>query len=373
MPDAILLAMMRRGTPVPRRQPTVTQDYVLGVSGLSKIFLGQRPLYQGVNLVVKEGEIVVVIGESGIGKSVFLNLLVGLIDPTSGEIWYRFSDGAGGPGVNVPIHDLGENDMASIRKEVGIVFQESSLFDWMTVYENISLPMDSHPEVVDGWIEGFRAAPETMCERLSAAADHLPPRLGALYRICREGGPESQQALEEMLEESQDQIRSELIYASVLSLMAEVRLDVTSDREKLPSQLSGGMKRRVGIARTLALRPRALLYDEPTAGLDPVMGKGVANAILDLQVRKIVRTSIVVTHDKELYWTLRDGAPTRLIYLHRGRFIDEKGKPITDTLYPDENHPVAPAVDDPHSKGVELDRRDPMNFISEFTANGWNA
>ncbi len=346
------------------------EDYVLAVQNLTKVFPGQRPLYQCVNLVVPADEILVIVGESGIGKSVFLSLLVGLIEPTEGEVWYRASKDDGGPVIDIPIHELAEQDMARIRTEVGIVFQESSLFDWMTVYENIELPLEKHPEVVEHWIEGFRARPKELCAHLTAAAQHLPPRLAALASTCSIDERATSTALEECLSLSRREFAAELIDACVLGRMSEVRLDVVSDRNKLPSELSGGMKTRVGIARTLALRPRVLLYDEPTAGLDPIMAKGVANAILDLQVQKVVRTSIVVTHDKELYWTLRAGTRTRLIYLHRGRFLDAEARPVNDILahraHLRRNPPPPPAREE---SGGE--RREPGRFLSEFTMQSW--
>ncbi len=362
----------------PDRHPNAEEeahDYVLGVQGLAMVFPNQRPLYNGVNLIVREGEIIVIVGESGIGKSVFLNLLVGLLEPTSGEIWYRPPHEPGSPHVDLPIHLLSEQDMTHIRTEVGIVFQESSLFDWMTVYENIALPLEHHPEIVDSWIDRFLRFPGALCRHLSAAAQFLPPRLAAIHNLCSQGDTSAMRILQEMLEESRESVRAEVIDASVMARMAEVRLDVVADRDKLPAQLSGGMKTRVGIARTLALRPRVLLYDEPTAGLDPVMAKGIAHAILELQTEKIVSTSIVVTHDKELYWTLRDGARTRLVYLYRGQFIDESGNVINDILTLPERPrapvrpPVHPAGGLPGHLGEE--RRDPLRFISEFSAKGW--
>ncbi|MBI4872675.1 MAG: ATP-binding cassette domain-containing protein [Candidatus Riflebacteria bacterium] len=352
-----------------------TSDYVLAVQGLTKVFPGQRPLYNGVNLVVGEGEILVIVGESGIGKSVFLSLLVGLLDPSSGEIWYRpVLEGASAT-VDLPIHALPEQDMAQIRTEVGIVFQESSLFDWMTVYENIALPLEHHPEVVDRWLTQFRTVPGRLCSHLAAAVDFLGPRLAALFGLCRDGGDAAQAAACELMDKAPDTFRAEVIEASVLARMAEVRLDVVADRDKLPGELSGGMKTRVGIARTLSLRPRVLLYDEPTAGLDPMMAKGVAQAILDLQLREIVRTSIVVTHDKELYWILKHGAPTRLIYLYRGQFLDATGERVDDRLVLADRAGPPPIVHAPPvelPKGVSNDRRDPRRFLAEFTTEQWN-
>jgi ABC-type dipeptide/oligopeptide/nickel transport system ATPase component len=245
----------------------------------------------------------------------------------------------------------------------------------MTVYENIALPLEHHPEVVDSWIDRFLRWPGALCRHLSAAAQFLPPRLAAIHSLCAQGDTSAMRILQEMLDESRESVRAEVIDASVMARMAEVKLDVVADRDKLPAQLSGGMKTRVGIARTLALRPRVLLYDEPTAGLDPVMAKGIAHAILDLQTEKIVSTSLVVTHDKELYWTLRDGAKARLVYLYRGQFLDESGNVIDDLLVlPD--RPRAPAAPPRHPATgrpgtVPEERRDPLRFISEFSSEGW--
>jgi len=198
----------------------------------------------GVNLQIDQGEIFVIMGASGAGKSTILRLINGLIRPDAGEI---FVDG-------VLINNLTEKEMARIRRKVGMVFQSAALFDSLTVAENV----------------GFAWRNEKL------------PR------------PELEKRVKETLE--------------VVGL--------SNVEERMPAELSGGMKKRVGLARAIAMQPEALLYDEPTAGLDPMTSNTILKLIKDLNTRLNV-TSVVVTHDLPGAFAIAD----RVALLQKGKII----------------------------------------------------
>jgi ABC-type transporter Mla maintaining outer membrane lipid asymmetry ATPase subunit MlaF len=652
-------------------------DYCLAVEGLRKRFDDGPELYSDLNLRIRHGEIVVIIGESGIGKSVFLKHLIGLEDPSAGSIWYR---GTGRRARDWPIHALPESEMASIRREIAMVFQATSLFDWMTVHENISLPLMEHRHDVLGQVDGFAGDPHDLLVRMrrlprppppfdalaaamqpslaelaskyrelasaaldparaAALAPALVPALvadrvramrggglgaepgspwasagpplrdlgGALlgelidgidatelpepfgryrggyrraraglrfaYRGLREswsppfdelkgwidawwrergsapgptaptappsgaagsagpdGGVDAARCLAEWLVrvaanaatsvagrtaaelvrevlctlkgrpdlltgaepaagrepgarvaafaselaafgKAVRELQSELLagiagaptasdgqawsvlalawlaahaarlepsdaargpvariierfsqhpedlgallarapsppaddggegvrpvsafieayaafrrefagrYGTVLDagrealadafielvvqgLMHTLKLDIEQDRDKLPSQLSGGMKTRVGLARSLATLPTVVLYDEPTAGLDPVLSKSIAREILDLAESGEVSTSIVVTHDKDLYGTLKLAGRVRMLYLSEGRLLDRSAVPVRDALRAEDGPAPSVPVETEGGRGYP-----PRVFISEF-------
>lgn len=198
----------------------------------------------GVNLQIDQGEIFVIMGASGAGKSTILRLINGLIRPDAGEI---FVDG-------VLINNLTEKEMARIRRKVGMVFQSAALFDSLTVAENV----------------GFAWRNEKL------------PRA------------ELEKRVKETLE--------------VVGL--------SNVEERMPAELSGGMKKRVGLARAIAMQPETLLYDEPTAGLDPMTSNTILKLIKDLNTRLNV-TSVVVTHDLPGAFAIAD----RVALLQKGKII----------------------------------------------------
>jgi phospholipid/cholesterol/gamma-HCH transport system ATP-binding protein len=197
---------------------------MIEIRGLRKR-LGRKQVLDGVDLDVRTGETVVVVGPSGGGKSVLLKHVVGLMDPEEGSIVIDGDEIVG----------KRESELNPIRQRFGMLFQGAALFDSMSVGENVGLPLREHTK---------------MSER-----------------------------------EIRERIRERLEWVGL------------KDVENMkPASLSGGMKKRVGLARAIAMDPRFILYDEPTTGLDPIMSAVIDHLIRDLQKRLGV-TSIVVTHD----------------------------------------------------------------------------
>lgn len=195
---------------------------------------------RGIDLSVRNGEILTIMGGSGSGKSVLLKLLAGLIKPNRGKIYIDGTD-------TVP---LPEDEMLSFRRRMGVVFQQAALFDSMSVADNIAYPLREHA-MFDG--------------------EAIQKRVAELLEI----------------------------------------VGLPGIQEKFPAELSGGMRKRVGIARALALKPAIVLYDEPTSGLDPSNAKMISQLIVHV-AETFGTTSIVVSHD--LYWSLKISARVALIY-----------------------------------------------------------
>lgn len=211
---------------------------------LYKRFSRKRVL-NGVDLIVNPGETLVVMGQSGCGKSVLLKHLVGLIQPDSGHVYVDGED----------ITHFRRKKLFEMRMRFGMVFQGAALFDSLTVGENVGLALREHTDMSDAEIM-------ESCER-------------KLRMVGLEG--------------------------------------VT---EKRPSELSGGMKKRVGFARAIAMEPECVLYDEPTTGLDPIMADVINKLIIKLN-DELEITSIVVTHDLASAYKVGD----RIAMLHGGKII----------------------------------------------------
>jgi phospholipid/cholesterol/gamma-HCH transport system ATP-binding protein len=205
----------------------------LGAGGQDLIKLssvGMRFRYQTVlrdiNLVIRRGETVCIIGESGCGKTVMLKLIIALLRPSEGSVWFD--------GRNVA--DLGGKDLVKMRLRFGFLFQMAALFDSLTVFDNVAFGLREH-------------------------------------QVCDEA--QVRQIVAERLQE--------------VGLPAEIE-------SKKPAELSGGQRKRVGLARALAIGPEVMLYDEPTTGLDPIMSDVINELILQTQRTKKT-TGVVVTHD----------------------------------------------------------------------------
>jgi len=220
---------------------------LIDIVHLSKSF-GPKVVLKDVNLAVREGESLVILGGSGTGKTVLLRHILGLLTPDAGHVAV---DGK-------VIHRLGRDALYDLRKSMGMCFQEAALFDSMNVEENV----------------GFALARHTAMTRAERAA-----------------------RVEECL--------------NLVGLKGTQRLRT--------SQLSGGMKRRVGFARAIALKPRIMLFDEPTSGLDPVMTDVIGGIILDLKSELGV-TSITITHDLKSAFAIAD----RVALLFRGEVLAEQ-------------------------------------------------
>ena len=187
----------------------------------------EEPILENVSFHAREGDTIVVVGESGTGKSTILKLLLRLLVPDQGKVTIDGED----------ITHLTFDDALKVRQKMGMVFQGAALFDSMTVYENVAYPLREHTTLEEDEIEA--------------------------------------------------RVREKLQF-----------VDLEPDRvmEQRPAELSGGMKKRVGIARGLANNPEIMLYDEPTSGLDPLTTATITYLIIKLQ-RELGVTSVVVSHD----------------------------------------------------------------------------
>jgi phospholipid/cholesterol/gamma-HCH transport system ATP-binding protein len=203
---------------------------------------GGKPVLKGMSLSIEKGEVMFIIGTSGVGKSVTIKHLIGLLRIDAGEIWF---DGA-------RVDQLPERKLAPLRKRIGMVFQSSTLFDSMTLAENVALPLRKH---------------QNMSSREALAEARV--RLAQVY-------------------------------------MADYA-------DRYPAELSDGMRKRAAIARTLALSPEVVLFDEPTTGLDPVSARRVDRLIRELSDNLGV-TAVVVSHDPPSIFGIAD----RVAFLYRG-------------------------------------------------------
>ncbi|HXB11912.1 MAG TPA: ATP-binding cassette domain-containing protein [Bacteroidia bacterium] len=219
---------------------------VIEIEHLEKSF-GDKRVLTDMNLQLKKGENLAVLGKSGTGKSVLIKCIVGLLEPDNGKIVML--------GKSIP--DLEEDGLNEVRKRIGFLFQGAALYDSLTVRENLEFPLRS-------------SAPKSRDE----------------------------------------------IDAIVTDALHSVDLDDVID--KMPSELSGGMKKRIGLARSLILSPEIIFYDEPTTGLDPITSREISKLILDVQ-KKHNASSIIITHDVECARITSN----RMMVIHEGVCIGE--------------------------------------------------
>jgi phospholipid/cholesterol/gamma-HCH transport system ATP-binding protein len=205
--------------------PRLAATSLIDLVGLTIQFRAQRVL-NDINLAIRKGQTVCVIGESGCGKTVLLKLIIGLLRPSLGSIRFDGQD----------INKLDTYELNKVRLRIGFLFQMAALFDSMTIHDNVA----------------------------------FGPREHGLYDELTLNG-------------------------IVRERLMEVGLPDGIERKK-PAELSGGQRKRVGLARALALNPEVMLYDEPTTGLDPIMSDVINELILQTQKTKHT-TGVVVTHD----------------------------------------------------------------------------
>jgi phospholipid/cholesterol/gamma-HCH transport system ATP-binding protein len=218
--------MLREKTNISKKLTSVKSKTVIKVNGLYKSFGKNTAILKGIDLTVQKGENLVVLGKSGSGKSVTIKCMVGLVKPDRGTVKLFDAD----------IASLNDDALNAIRIKIGFLFQNSALYDSMTVRENLEFPLKRH------------------FKKLSGTE----------------------------------------VNAAVLEVLESVGLAEAID--KMPSELSGGMRKRIGLARTLILKPEIILYDEPTTGLDTITSREISALILEIQ-KKYKTTSVIITHD----------------------------------------------------------------------------
>ena len=208
--------------------------------------LGGKTVLDNISFEIGEGETFVIVGLSGAGKSVTLKHMIRLMRPDSGNV---VIDGES-------INNLGRSALQETRTKFGVLFQSAALLQWMSVKDNVALPLREHTK---------------------------------------------------LSEEEIDQLVAEKLHL----------LNLSDAGDKFPADLSGGMQKRVGLARAIIMTPKIVLYDEPTSGLDPVTSRRIDDLIVDMR-KELGITSVVVTHD--LHSALSIG--TRIMMLHQGRIVE---------------------------------------------------
>jgi phospholipid/cholesterol/gamma-HCH transport system ATP-binding protein len=231
---------------------------MIEIKGLHKAF-GNKTVLSGVELEIPDGDTICIIGKSGSGKSVLLKHIVGLLVPDEGEVTVD----------NRKVENLSRKEIFNLRQQIGYVFQSAALFDSYTVYENTILSLYEHGEKDNNKLEKEAI-------RVLSAVKLLP-------------------------EENE-----------IGSAMFEKEWNIL--KNKKPSDLSGGMRKRVGVARALVGTPKYIFYDEPTTGLDPVTSEQIDVLINEL-THKLNVTSIVITHDMFSVFRIAD----TVAMLHEGK------------------------------------------------------
>jgi len=222
-----------------------SQETMIRVEDLTTYY-GERRILDHVNLEVKAGETLVILGGSGTGKSTLLRHLIGLESaPASGHIYIKGRD----------IHAMSEDEFNLVRQKIGMAFQGAALFNSMTIEDNVALPLRELTQLEDSTIR-------------------------------------------------------------IVARMKLEQVGLSGVEDRLPSQLSGGMKKRAGVARAMAMDPEILLFDEPSAGLDPITAAGLDQLILKLK-QAFEKTIVVVTHEMPSAALIAD----RVAMMNRGKVV----------------------------------------------------
>lgn len=254
-------------------------DIMIEMKNVHKGF-GEREILRGVNIQIKKGETMVLLGGSGTGKSVSIRHMVGLLQPDEGDVFV----------LGKSMVSASNKQRQKIRSKMGLLFQSGALINWLSVYDNVALPLREH-----------RLAKESEIDKI---------------------------------------VKEKLKW---LGLMPA--------RNLLPGSISGGMKKRAGIARALTTNPKILLYDEPTSGLDPVLSQVINELIRRLQ-KELDVTQVVVTHDMNSAYYIAD----RITFLYQGQ-VEFIGTPeeVKNT-----SNPILKQFIDGKTKGpMVLDAGDP--------------
>lgn len=221
-------------------------EALIRFTGVKKRF-GDKVIYRGLDLAVRRGEVLTILGGSGVGKSVMLKMLIGLLEADAGSIRFDGDEIVG----------MGERPLALVRQRIAMLFQSGALFDSLSVGENVRYGLDEH-----------------FHDKMS-------------------------------LKDQKERV------AWALGLVGLPGIE-----SMWPADLSGGMRKRVGLARAIAIQPEVVLYDEPTTGLDPINTARVNHMIMGLQ-QKLNFTSVVVTHDMKSAFEISD----RMAMVHSGQII----------------------------------------------------
>lgn len=215
---------------------------MIRAENITKSF-GDQQVLKGISVIFEEGKTNLIIGRSGAGKTVLLKALIGLVQPTTGTVWYD----------DVNFTNLGKEELRAVRMQIGMLFQGSALFDSLSVEQNIRFPLDMFTNM-------------TGKEKL------------ARVNYCLE------------------------------------RVSLTGANKKFPSELSGGMQKRVGIARAIVLNPKYLFCDEPNSGLDPKTSMVIDELIRSITIENNI-TTVINTHDMNSVMEIGDN----ICFLHLGK------------------------------------------------------
>lgn len=243
------------------------------VKNIHKTF-GDNYVLKGISMDFEDGEVNMIIGASGSGKSVFIKCILGLIKPDKGEVYIGDKD----------VIKSTRKQLRNLRKEIGVLFQSAALFDSMTVYENVSFPIRMFTN----------RKTEDIKKRVAECLEHV---------------------------------------------------ELSGREDLLPAELSGGMRKRVGLARAIALSPKYLVCDEPNSGLDPKTAETIDELITDL-THRLNMTTIVITHDMRSVLNYAD----HVLFIYKGR---KEWEGTREEINQTENEPLLDFI---RTSGLRLER-----------------